>query len=273
MGLREILGLNQEETPEVPEEEPQAQETPQPQYATVDQMAQMIESVTSRLQENLAGMVQQQRQPEATHTQAPQLQEPTMEEINEAFEEGDTKKALQLQAMRENVRDQRYQYQLQQLRQEGETWVSGVNNQLVDSKVPDYKRYQKEVTALMDSLNLPASARSNLQVVELLTNSIKGSKIDDLVNERIEAQKRQANDAATGDPSSNRNNQYSAPPPRVISEEAELALQFSGKSKEEFAKQRGHASWEEYEANADAYRAYTQRKTNYVPKWRRNLKK
>lgn len=268
MAWTDLFGLNKPEE-EVPEQEV-AEPAPQPQYATVEQMQQMVQGVASQLQENLVGLMRggnQQEQPTPTYQTIP---EPTLDQINEAFEEGDTKKALQLQAQREAAREQRYNAQLYQLRHEGQQAFAEVNQQLMTNQVPDYKRYEKEVQKKLDELGIKdVGYRNNPAIVKLVTNAVKGEKIDEIIAERQEAEKRRANDAETGDPTSSRRGQYSAQPKPVMSEEAELALRFAGKDKEQFAKSRGHGSWSDYEKSAAAFQAVKRGEGNYVPKWRR----
>lgn len=270
MAWTDLFGFGSQED-EQPEEQPEPEVQATPNYATVDQMQQMVQGVAAQLQENLVGLIRggnQQEQPQPSYQP---IQEPTLEEINVAYDEGDTRRALQLQAQRDAAREQRYQQQLYQLRYEGQQAFAEVNQQLMTNQVPDYKRYEKEVQKKLDELGIKdVGYRNNPAIVKLITNAVKGEKIDEIIQERNEAAKRQANDAETGDPTSTRRGQYSAQPKPVISEEAELALRFVGKDKEQFAKSRGHGSWGEYEKSAAAFQAVKRGEGSYVPKWRRN---
>lgn len=271
MSLADILGLNKKEDESEVETEPEPEPTPAPQYATVEQMQQMIQGVSEQLQNNLLGYIQgsqQQQQPQ--QPQMPQIEEPSLDQIAEAWEEGETKKALQLQAQRDQAREMRYNYQLQQVYQHGQQEFANVNKKLVNNVVPDYQKYEKDVANLMEEVGLPKEYRSNLQIIELLTNSVKGRNIDKLVEERIEAMKRQENDAETATPGTvNRGTVSSVPPQRVVSEDAEMALNFVGKDKESFAKARGYQSWSDYENNVSAYQQVKRGQGSYMPKWRR----
>lgn len=271
MAWTDLFGFGNQEEEEPVEESHLETPAPQPQYATVEQMQQMVQGVASQLQENLVGLIRgghQQEQPQPTYQAIP---EPTLDQINEAYEEGDTKKALQLQAQRGAARDQRYQIELYRLRNEGQQAFAEVNQQLMSNQVPDYKRYEKEVQKKLDELGIKdVGYRNNPAIVKLITNAVKGEKIDEIIAERNEAAKRQANEAETGDPTSSRRGQYSVPPKPVISDDAELALRFVGKDKESFAKSRGHGSWSEYEKSAAAFQAVKRGEGSYVPKWRRN---
>lgn len=270
MAWTDLFGFGSQEEEQVEEQpEPEVQEAPN--YATVDQMQQMVQGVAAQLQENLVGLIRGGNQQEQSAPTYQPIAEPTLDQINEAFEEGDTKKALQLQAQREAAREQRYQAQLYQLRHEGQQAFAEVNQQLMTNQVPDYKRYEREVQKKLDELGIKdVGYRNNPAIVKLITNSIKGEKIDEIIAERNEAEKRRANEAETGDPTSTRRGQYSAPPKPVISDEAELALRFVGKDKEQFAKSRGHGSWSEYEKSAAAFQAVKRGEGSYTPKWRRN---
>lgn len=269
MSLMDMLGLRREEEPvEEPVEEPQVET---PQYATVEQMQQLVQGVASQLQENLVGLVQGRQQPvqqEPTY-QAPH--EPSLDEIAEAWEMGETKKALQLQAQRDQARDYRYSVEFNRIRQEGAQAFSDVNSQLLGSAVPDYKKFEKDVAKKMDELGLGKEFRTNPKIVKLITDAVKGEKFDDLYQERIEAQKRQENDAAQGEVASRRSNRLPAEQKQVFSAEAERALRMGGVDKEQFAKKRGYGSWKDYEDNAAAFVDYRDNGGgSYVPKWRRN---
>lgn len=267
----DILGLSSP-----PEEEQIIEDVPvveaPPQYATVDQMQSMVQGVAAQLQENLVNLMQGGQRQEQPQQMQHALPEPTLEEIQTAMEEGDTRRYIQLQGQREAARDQRYQSEMYRLRAEGQQAFDAVNGRMLPNLVPDYKRYEKEVDKMIKDLGLPANTRQNPQLVELLTNSVKGSKMEDLLAERIEAQKRQETLEATSAPSGNRSNPTNAPPRKVFSDEALVALKTIGKDQETFAKTRGHGSWQEYESNAAAYQAAKRGEGNYTPKWRRNKK-
>lgn len=269
MSLMDMLGLKREETVEEPVEETPQVETPQ--YATVDQMREMVQGVTAQLQENLIGLVQGRQQPVQQEPVYQAPHEPSLDEIAEAWEMGETKKALQLQAQRDQARDYRYGMELNRIRQEGAQAFSDVNSQLLGSAVPDYKKFEKDVAKKMDELGLGKEFRTNPKIVKLITDAVKGEKFDDLYQERIEAQKRQENDAAQGDMTSKRNNRLAAEVKPVFSNEAERAIRMSGVDKEQFAKKRGYGSWKDYEDNAAAFADYRDNGGGtYVPKWRRN---
>lgn len=269
MAWTDLFGFGSQED-EAPEEQPEPEVVAAPNYATVDQMQQMVQGVAAQLQENLVGLIRGGGQQEVQPTFTP-IPEPSLDQINEAYDNGDTKLALQLQTQREAAREQRYQAQLYQLRQEGATAFADLNNQMLTSNVPEYKRYEKDVQKKLDELGIKdPGTRANAKIVKLLTDAVKGERIDEIIKEREEAAKRQANDVEMGDLSSARRGQYSAPPKAVISEEAELALRFLGKDKEQFAKARGHGSWSDYEKSASAFQAVKRGEGSYVPKWRRN---
>lgn len=269
MSLRDILGLSREE--EIPEEEEEEVEAePTPQYATVEQMQTMVQSVTAQMQENFVNLVNGTQNREVPQQQYQQIHEPSLDEINEALEEGDNKKFLQLQAQRELVREQRYQQQLQQLQQAGQREFDGINAQLLETSLPEYKKYQSEVDKHVKELGLTKTQASNPVVARLLLNAVKGEKLDEIYAERQEAAKRQANDAATGHPTGNRSNPMHAEPKQIFSENAEAAIRFLGHDKETFAKKRGYTDWAAYENNAADYQAAKQGAGTYVPKWRRS---
>lgn len=273
MSLRDILGLSSPE----PEEQEVEQESeviqPVQQYATVEQMQAMVQGVTAQLQENLVNFMsgqQHQQQPQQQEPAYQPIQEPSLDEVQAAWEEGDTRKAIQLQAQRDAARDQRYEYQLYRLRQEGESWVGGVNEQLLGTSVPEYKKYEKDVQQLGKEIGIDAKLLKNPQVVALLTDAVKGRKIDEIYAERQEAERRQANDAALGEPTGGRAYPTKVPKESPIGEAEESAIRYYGIDREQFAKKRGHNSWSDYEDTVAAYKSAKQGQANYVPKWRRN---
>lgn len=271
MTLKEMLGLKgpEDETPETEEPEVEAPVEPvaTPQYATVEQMQEMISGVSSQLQENFVNLVRGGQQPQASVE--PQFNAPSLDEIAEAYEEGDTRKAVQLQAQREAALEQKFAHQLSQVYNEGRSWVSGVNTQLAETSVPDFKKYRKEVAKKMDELGIPEASRSNPQVIELVTNAIKGSRIDEIIAERAEAQKRQENEAPASIPTGRRGNPLNAEPEEVLSADALRVLNGMGMDKESFAKARGVESWAKYQENIEAYAEYQYNPRTYVPKWKR----
>ena len=272
MSLRDILGLSREE--ELPEVEEEVDHTPPPQYATVDQMQQMVSSVMNQMQENFVNLTNgnNQRREEPQQQYQQQIHEPTLEEINEALEEGDNKKFLQLQAQRDMVREQRYQNQLYQLQQAGQREFDTINSQLLETSMPEYKKYQADVDKHVKELGLSKAQATNPMIAKLLLNAVRGEKLDEIYAERAEAAKRQANDAATGHPTGNRNNPMHTEPKQVFSDNAEAAIRFLGHDKETFAKKRGYADWAAYESNAADYQEAKKGAGTYVPKWRRNKK-
>lgn len=275
MAWRDLFGLNEDAEQEEAAPPVETPAEPTPQYATVEQMQQMVEGVASKLQENLAQFVQGQPQQVVYQQAVPQQQqahEPTLDEINEAFEEGDTRKALQLQAQREAIREQKYQQQLAALRQEGQSWVSGVNSQLLGTLVPDYSKYDKDVKRKMEELGLPKDQQSNPEIVKLITNAVKGEKLDEIFAERQEAERRRANDALTDVPNGSRSNPSNISPEQVFSDDAVHALRAVGQDQDSFARKRGYGSWKEYEANAKAFQKAKQGQGSYTPKWKRNRK-
>jgi hypothetical protein len=247
------------------------------QYMTAEQVQKMMDGQAQTLMQGFQQTLQQVvPQGKREEDEEKPIEAPSHAQMQAALEEGDFTRYMQMQAQRESaiyqasVRDSRKE--INTIRNEGLGWVAQTNKQLVDQSVPDYKKYQKDVDALADQLGIDAVARTNPDVVSLLTSTVRGrpENIEKEFQIREEARKRQANgDGVTSDGGSGRGRVGNAREDRdrepVFSAEAMQALEGAGKSGEDFAKQMGYKDWDEYEKAAST--VYTDERA--VPKWRR----
>lgn len=257
------------------EEEGEETETTPSHYLTAAQVQEMMdrqaEMFTQGLQQTVERYVPQARPQEPVEEP---IQAPSHEQLRLAAEEGDWTKYTALQEQREQAVYQASMREVDRraraMRQEGGAWMAETNRRFVDTKVPDYKKYQKDVDLLAEQLGIDPVSRTDPNVVELLTSTIRGrpENMEKEFAARIEAQKRQANgDGTTSDvasPGRSFGGQHSEQEP-VFSHEALRGMDDMGKDRNALAKRMGYNDWAAYEtAAAGIYSA-----DKAVPKWRR----
>lgn len=263
--------MPEEEIEEVEEEE--QEETPTSPMMSAEQVQAMMDRQAETLTKGFQQSLQQLTTPQHEEKEE-EIKAPSHAQMKQALEDGDWDAYMKMQEQREAAVYQATQRTLEKgaaaLRNEGSQWMTETNKRLLDQQVPDYKKYQKDVDALADQLGINALARTNPEVADLLTSTVRGrpENIEKEIQARIEASKRQANGpGTTSDVSSTGRVPHSGHESNVpvFSNEALQSLVPVGKDKDGFAKMMGYENWAAYEAfTSNLYSEET-----VVHKWRR----
>lgn len=234
-------------------------EEEKPQFATIDQMQALIEAQGQQMQNTLTTLLEPKQVP-AAEPEPEFLPEVNDEDIAQAMEDGEFKKAAKLQRQQRERDRQIHNYELNKLQQQGATWVSNVTQKMAQEKLPNYGKYKDEIDAVL--VTFPVHLRANEEIIQFVYNSVRGKHIDEEFEQRQkdeeEAKRRQANlDANPGKPTGNRRQaasgrSYEEDEP-YFSREVDDTLRVAGRSNDEQARVMGYASWAEYEKMAKQY--------------------
>jgi hypothetical protein len=112
-------------------------------------------------------------------------------------------------------------------------------------KMPYFERFQKEINVFLDAY--PPDLRVNSKAIKAAYDTVVGSHLDEIAEERIQQHVRQASAPAvkpSGNQRSAARNQEDVPEAEDL---APGALSGVGRSEEEFARKLGYKSWAEYQ--------------------------
>lgn len=255
------------------EGEESEQQAPSPSFLSAEQMQEMLaqqQQQFAQSQRDLISSMQQQQiaQQQAAQAEAAAIRPPDPQAMARALEDGEMGEYIKLQNQQSLYMQQQYETRLAQLEQQGAQRFQEVNAALVKTAVPNYTKYEKDVEALMDDLQLPPELRVNAKVVGILADAARGRNFDREFDEATQQRRRQANQNATGEPTNTRQSAAQAGNDDPIHSPAAMeALRATGRSLEHHAKKLGYKTVEEYEA---AIRSYNERRDAMdIPKWRR----
>lgn len=237
--------------------EEEEQETQAPQYATIEQMQTLIEAQGKQMQATLTQLLTPQQEA-AVEDDEPELPaEISDEEILEAMEEGDNKKALRLQRQQRERDKLISQREIRQLRKESASGLSNVQKALTTKELAEYGKYQKEIDNILATF--PTATRGTPEVIKFVYDSVRGRHIDEEIDERanqlIEQRKRQANLDPTDEPSGRRSmvRGQGEDDDNIVSANADQVLRQYGRSYDQVAQGLGYENWADYVKSAKAY--------------------
>lgn len=230
-------------------------ETPATQYVTNEQLQTMLEGQAAQMRETLQTLLTPQAVPEPE----PELQLPAEvsdDEIAQAFEEGEYKKAAKLQRQQRERDRLIHQHEMNQLRTESTTKISELVQHNATSELPYYKQFSKEIDTVLKTF--PANVRGSKEVIKFVHDSVVGNNLDAVVDAKIaardEAAKRQANLDPTDEPTGRRGMvARGEEDEELFTNQSTMALRSVGRSKEEFAKGMGYKDWDDYVRTAKKY--------------------
>lgn len=124
----------------------------------------------------------------------------TVEDIDRAIDDGDTKKvnALQLRYNSETIQEQMVgvSTQIQSLQHQGISMIANVVKDQSASKLPYYLKYQKEIDEFLEKV--PAESRTHPDMYKWAHNAVVGHHVDDIAKEAGEAAVRKHMDGGGG---------------------------------------------------------------------------
>lgn len=224
-------------------------------------MDQQAANITQSLEQVMGRVLPQQVQ---TSQEPQMLESPSLDQIQAAYEEGDTAKALRLQSQREAAMEQRFDLRLNQLTNQGMQMFSDINRRTLLDGDPVYSEYKDEVDELLRQAG-PAAA-NNPEMVKLCVDSVRGRHFDEIVQRQQEQAARAANLQTTQGPGSTQrttNGQPREAPQQhiFIDSEGANALQEMGMTPDEYARDLGYNNW------ADMDTQYGEKLKHDVPRW------
>lgn len=239
---------------------PPANDTPAPQYATVEQLNTInaaLNNLTTQLGQftSRVDVLAEAREAPAPTPPAPTFTRTvTQADIDRAYEEGDVQKAgrLQLTFTQETIKEsqQAMQLQLQQLQANGSTMIANVVSEQAKGKLPYYERFKPEIDKMLQKVS--PELRANPEMHKWAHDTVVGQNIGVLTTEASEAAIRKALDGGPGYVPGN------GTPPKKDGQltpegvygsdwnDVKRLLQSKGISFEEHAKRRGYADAQAY---------------------------
>lgn len=217
----------------------------EPKYVTAD----AFEAGLARMEGMIVGM-QRGARPEAPAVpKVPTIDEPTEDEITAAYESGDAKAIARIHARQSKAVQQRleqtFRPQIDDLRSVGLREIGALSKDAAMSRMPHYKRFQKEIDALV--AQIPPGAPINSDVYVQLHNVVVGNHYDELMTEvKQGARQEYEQEIQTGRPSARFGRTPGASQEDVptvgeyFGEQAEEVLSAHGRDPDSFAQKMGY---------------------------------
>jgi hypothetical protein len=237
-----VASGEEEEGVLAPEPDPK---TDAPKYVTADEMQAMLDRTVQAMQQQFQRSAQT-IQPQ--HAQEPDFgAEVSDEQIEEAFQEGDVKKAVRLQRQQRERDKKIHQYEMQRLRNDGAQAIGEIGETILTSQLSDYQKYRAEIDTVLESF--PVNVRRDANVRRAVYDMVRGRHIDDIINERLEQASRQRKTKEPEPGKSGRSQNAPGQQAEVpyFTETDLLVLRDIGKSPDEFARARGYKDMKDYE--------------------------
>jgi hypothetical protein len=200
------------------------------------QMAQSLETNNQLLQRMLQSG---QQQPQAPTRRGPISEE----ELETAFQEG--KGAAKMKELMNSMAQELVETHINPLRQTGLQAIAANTMEMLKPRMPHFDRYQKEIQVFLDAY--PPDLRVNAQAIRAAYDTVVGSHLEELAEERVQQHIRQAAAPVVKPGGSQRGRGNREDTVAEADEIAPGALQGIGRTEEEFARKLGYKSWAEYQ--------------------------
>lgn len=228
---------NPQSTPETPPAMPDPREAEMQQLKmNLHVMQQSLETTNQMLQSVLAGRQQAPTEPQ-------RRRDITEEELEEAFQQG--KGASKLKEYLGQMANELVETHINPLRQTGLAAISETVMEAMKPKMPYFDRFQKEINVFLDAY--PPDLRVNSKAIKAAYDTVVGSHLDEIADERVQQHVRQASAPVTKPGANQRGTMRNQDDVPDAEDMAPGALSGVGRSEEEFARKLGYKSWAEYQ--------------------------
>lgn len=227
-----------------------------PQFVTKDEFQQLQQVLTgqagmfNQLNENLNKLAENLGKP--TPAAVVPVKKYTDEEIQQAIDEGKGPAVIRqmMNTMVQEAVSQLRQEHIDPLRDTGLDAISRISKDSIATKLPHFKRFEKEIDAHI--AKLPPAVRANPDVYAMAYNMVVGQNAEVLIKEAKEAALRGAGEggAPLGDPGGRGNGGGGGEKIPTVTEllgaDAAQALEARKITPDEHARRLGHKDWESY---------------------------